>query len=118
METDDLHQQAVLWVSSGFNNFGKPKVNAGVEINVRWEASSKEVNDPDGNSIILDAEVVVNQIVPVHSILWLGLLTDLPSPTTNLMRVESISSIPDMKNRVTRRTLGLKAWKDSLPDLN
>jgi len=36
-EVDDRHQYAVLWTRAGYNKFGEPKLNAPIEIKVRWE---------------------------------------------------------------------------------
>jgi len=118
MEISDLHQRAVYQAANGFNNYGEPKVDAAVEICVRWETRRKEITDSDGNTIALESNAIVDREIKVGSTLWLGELTDYPSPPTDLRRVMTYTEIPDVKNRIARRTVGMIKLSDTLPDLN
>jgi len=117
IETDDLCQEAVLWVANGVDNSGEYKVDAAVEINVRWETSGKEGVDALGNEIIVDSLVVVDQMIPTGSIMWLGELDDLPDTLVDLRRVASYTEVPDIKGQEIRRTVALTRYHDELPAL-
>ncbi len=116
-ETISRHQKAVLWTASGFDDYGEPKVDAAIEITVRWEERLQEAVDPNGNTIALDAMVVVNQDVVVGSIMWLGKKDDLATPPVDLKRVMTFNKIPDVKGRISRRTVGLIRYSNKLPAL-
>ena len=120
-EVRDLFQRAVLWPFLGqFDEHGQHMVSleAVDEIPVRWNDVHKEALDRDGNSVAINAEVVVQQPVPIGSNLWLGRLIDLPRPgllpPSNVMVVISTTKTPDMKNRNQRQTLSLMRLKDQL----
>lgn len=117
MEINDLHQFAVYQAANGSDTYGNKKVDAAIEICVRWETKRKEVQDGEGNTIVLESNVVVNQELKIGSTLWLGQLTDYPSPPTDLQQVVTYTEIPDVKNRISRRVAGLIKLSDTLPDL-
>lgn len=122
-ETMDLKQKAVLWAVADdgtpddFDDHGEHKVKAAKEISCRWVEKHTEVVDNDGNTIALDAEVVVGIEVKIGSILRLGKQTELPSPLNKLYEVVVIATTPDIKNRNTRRTLLLRRYSDELPTI-
>lgn len=116
-ETTSRHQKAVLWVANGFDDYGEPKVDAAVEIDVRWEERLQEAVDSNGNTIAVDAVVVVNQDVIVGSIMWLGEKEDLATPPVSLKQVMTFNKIPDIKGRNFRRTVGLIRYSNKLPAL-
>lgn len=110
-------QKAVLWTFAGYDGHGEVKVNAAAEIDVRWEERRSETLDADGNSIAVDATVVLGQEVAVGSILWLGALADVATPPVNLKQVVVCNSVPDVKAREFRRTVGLAKYSNELPTL-
>lgn len=128
-ETMDRRQYALLWERSGTNSYGEPTVSVGVELNptvsdggVRWVHKSQLMLDPLGNTIQVDATVVVNRDVEIGSIMWEGGLDDVPGtgtsgapPDGQLMEVVTKDRATDLKNRYTRRTLGLKRFNGTLP---
>lgn len=116
METGNLTQKAVLWAANGFDSYGEPKVDAGVEISVRWEDGRGEVTDAKGNAIAYDATVTVDRRITVGSIMWLGKLADYASTETKL-RVVSFSEVPDVKGQNKWREVLLARLSDELPDL-
>ena len=117
MESSSLHQKAVLWTFSSYDNQGEAKVSAATEIDVRWEESVRETLDPKGNVIAADATVVVDRDIANHSIMWLGAEDDLASPPVDLYQVISFSKIPDVKGRNFRRVVLLMKYSDELPEL-
>lgn len=112
-------QSAVYWKSTGFDTHGEPTITSAVELCVRWEEVNTEVIDANGNSVGVDAVVVVDREIPDGSILWLGAIQDLPgtgeTPTSNIYTVVKYSSIPDIKGRNYRRLVYLRRRNDELP---
>ncbi len=117
LESTSRHQKAVLWAANGVDDYGEPKVDAAVEITVRWEEGLQEAVDPNGNTIAVDAVVVVDQAIVVGSIMWLGEKEDLATPPVDLKQVVSFNKIPDIKGRNFRRTVGLIRYSNELPAL-
>lgn len=124
LETMDLKQRAVVWPLVGTDRYGEPTVSdTPREVPVRWTWTRREMTDPQGNTIVVDAQAVVNEDIKVGSLMWLSTLDDLPAGTgwslsefdEELMRVVTTSKGTDLKNRFTRRTLGLSRFRDTLP---
>lgn len=113
-----LHQKAVYWAADGHDDYGDVKVAAPVNINVRWEERQSEVLDSDGNTIRIDAVVVVDREMAAGGILWLGEEADLPDSPTNLKQVVIYSTIPDVKGREFRRVVKLIKYSNELPILS
>lgn len=114
-------QTAVLWSKIGDDDYGEPLRDDPEEINVRWVQRRTASLDANGNTISLDATVVVNQEIVVGSLLWLGALsswtgTGSAGDDTELMIVATYNETPDLKNREIRRMVGLRRFRDSLPD--
>lgn len=117
LEVKDCKQRAVLWAFSGYGDDGQHRFTTPVEIRVRWTDKQSQVVDKDGNNVALDATVVVLQDVAIGSLMWKGKLTDWYSvgsspPGTGLMIVKITDGATDIKNRATRRTVGLQRYKD------
>jgi len=118
LETIGRHQNAVLWaVSTSYSDSGRHKVSAAAAVTVRWESGTDEALDANGNTIAIDAKVVLNQSVAVGSIMWLGALADIASPPVDLMEVVVAKSTPSLKNRHTRYTVLLKRYSNTLPEI-
>jgi hypothetical protein len=117
IETDCRHQKAVYWAASGTDIEGEVTLAAAVELSVRWENTDTQVLDAQGNPVAISAVVVVDRDIPVGSIFWEGKQSALPSPVTDLLRVEEFKSIPDVKGRNSRKTVLLSKYSDTLPDL-
>src|SRR6516165_1281873 len=77
-ERSDFIQRAVLWPKSGYDKYGQPQVGGASEIDVRWNTVRKERLDALGNTVIIDAEVVVYERIENGSAMWLGKIADLP----------------------------------------
>ncbi len=118
LTTRQRRQKATLWTKNGDDDYGGAKVNAKVEIKVRWEEKRSEAVDKDGNTIAIDATVVVDQEIAVGSIMWLGALADVADPPVNLKEVVVYNETPDLKSRgIPRRTVGLVKYSNQLPSL-
>jgi hypothetical protein len=117
-EVMDLNQTALLWEKTGDDLHGEPVLAEPVEISVRWVWEDRVASGSQGNPVALDATVVVEIDVPWGSVLWEGDLDDwysAGSAGAYLMEVASLSTTPDIKNRHTRRTLGLTRFRGELP---
>lgn len=124
IETFHRHQKALYWQANGVDRFGNNKVDAKVELDVRWERESGDFIDPLGAVVAFDIRVVVNQAILEGSIMWEGGLDDLTAlvgtadaPTGDFFRVIKYTFIPDIKNRHIRRLAYLMRHSDELPTL-
>ena len=131
-ETLDRLQKAVLWPYLRRSAEGEPVVGPPVPLMVKWTDQLQNVMDPKGNTITCDATAVVDRDVAIDSIMWLGSLQDLPGALMNqdpgtgfepegvpwasgLMQVKTMGRASDIKNRFTRRTVGMLRFKNQLP---
>jgi hypothetical protein len=117
IEGQSRYQKAVLWAIAAEDDYGKPKVLVPREILVRWNDKLAEGNNPLEEVVGYDATAVVNEDIAIGSILWLGEVVHLPSTLTNLMKVVSFNSTPDIKNRCRMRTIGMVRFMDTLPEI-
>src|SRR5438105_1409755 len=101
--------------------YGQPTLGPPIELSVRWNDKQTEMLDAKGNTIAVDATVVVDRFIPVGSAMWLGRLTDLPGPVgepepeRGAMWVRSYNATSDLKGRATFYTVGLVRSRDKLP---
>lgn len=116
IEINDLHQKAVLWAATGYDDYGEPTIGSatGTEIDVRWIDEQSEVSDPKGGTIASIATVIVDQDIAVGSVMWLGELANYVASAVK-MQVVDAQKIPDVKGRVFRRVLRLTKLSKELP---
>lgn len=119
LEVSDLKDRAVLWAAGELPDiYGQPRAQDPIEIPVRWVAQSREMQDPAGNTIMVDVTAVVSQAVAVGSTMWHGRLSRLDELEVNdVLRVAAFSEVPDLKGRNLRRTLGLARYKSYPPSV-
>lgn len=115
LESIDRPRKAVLWPATGVDGFGQPTVGAPVELDVMWNGVTREVRDPNGNSVTIDATVHVDRAVAKGSIMWLGALTDVPTPVVDAMQVWTYNGTEDLKGRLTTHWVLLMRFKGQLP---
>ena len=116
----NLNQKAVLWAQSGYSGDGTPKVITGVEIPVRWEFRTQDVIDSQGRTIRADVRVMLDRVVSVHSLMWLGGEAGLPADLadiTDVYEVFSFKEIPTIKGDAYQRTAVLIRYRDGLPTI-
>jgi hypothetical protein len=119
-ETFHRHQTAILWRKVGDNAQNEPVLAAPIELTptngtgVRWEAGRRNMMDPQGNLINVDAVVVVAVDIPIGSQMWLGRLEEFYGTGTGstgiddeVMWVIRQINVPDIKHRVARREVWL-----------
>jgi hypothetical protein len=121
-EVSHRTQWAVLWPATGYDDQGEVTVGDPVEIKVRWTIGRGETTDKLGNTIALDASAVVDRVIVAESNMWLGRLEDWygsngsAGDSTELMRVVTYSEVKDIRGNATFRTVGLKRYRDALPN--
>lgn len=105
-------QTAVYWPPASdeggvdFDDYGKPQYGTAVEISCRWDDIVEEVVMADGTRDFSNAQVIVDQIVKVRGVLWLGVLTDVddlddPKANTNAFEIRQVLKNPDIDGRKT-----------------
>ena len=115
VETILRNQDAAYWAKVGDDRYGTTKVSAGIPLRVRWEEKQGEMLSPTGETISTDAQVVVAREVLVGSIMHLGKATT--TPTSKIFQIVAYDRIPDVDNRWIRRTVGLKRYTDTMPQV-
>ncbi len=123
MEQAGRNQTAVLWEFQSYGPDGQPRVSSTpVELEVKWNDVRNQRLDKDGNTVGLDATVVVDRFIPIGSAIWLGELADWYGTGSNvvlnpdIMEVKTYNAGQDMKGRDTYYTIGLMRSKSLLPD--
>lgn len=121
VEEMDRNDEAVLWPLVGYSRRVEPVLGVPRQIYVRWVGKQSRTLTPTGNTIALDATVVVDEDIPMGSILWKGAIEDLigtgsfTSPTDSLFQVKAVNSTDDLRGRFARRSCGLMRFSGRLP---
>ena len=123
LESDPQQRQqpAVLWASTGFpDRYGVMSLAVPIQIWVKWNTTRRRILDAKGNLTALDAEVVVDRLIPLESKMyrgtlsnWLGTGSDLPE--NELMEVKEYKECWSDKGRCARRTVGLVKFRGAMP---
>lgn len=128
----DLKDWAVLWPFERGDHRGTLLRGEPEEIRVRWDWRTEDVVDATGQRIRIDATVAVGQDIAIDSWIWLGRLDDwyeagsappesasgLLGSGNNLCQVRLYLSAKDIKNRETRRQIGVVRFANTLPELS
>lgn len=114
-----IPQRAILWRFVRFDNYGQPTVSDAEEIDGEWPQGLSESNANQDSKETSSNEVVVNESIPIHSVLWFGEYNDLPTGTAEdpspLYTVVGRNEQPDIKGRATRYTLTVSRLSSTLP---
>lgn len=113
MRSPRRKQYAVLYAATDYDEQGNPTVSAGTEIRCRWEDGRREITQPDGTIIAVEAEVFVNQSITVGSILWKGRLSESPSSAFKI--VVAYGEVPNTKAKRYDRFVLVARYGDTLP---
>ena len=103
--TDNLNQKAVLWLKTGVNQFNQDTYGEPEEIPCRWEDRDDQVKLDSGELINATARIMVAQVIPLESILWLGKLVDLPDYPSDLHEVVLTRNTPSLDGMNYQRTI-------------
>ena len=118
-----LLQTALLWPFAGYDGYGQHTVGPVQELlppyhGVRWNDNRSEAMDPKGNTVSLDASVIVSKDIAIGSRMWRGTLeewngagTGSVSSQGDLYEVKTTSRIPDLRNSAVFRQLGLMRYR-------
>jgi len=122
MELIGRLQKAIFWEAGGYDHDGEITVAAAVEIDVRWQVGKRRSAGPKDDTVSYDAELVVDRVITVGSVVWKGSMDDLndladPTAPTDLYDVVDYTETSDIKNRNVRRTVLLMRRSDDLPSL-
>jgi hypothetical protein len=115
VEINSRKQKAVLYTIASYSEYGEQKVNAGVEIDVRWELQAFWAIDEFTKTSQVAGQVWVNQSIDRGSLLFKGSLAKVTSPATDLYEVVGYIEIPDIKGRHFERVVAVRAYKNALP---
>lgn len=132
-ELFERNQYALLWKKSGDDDDGRPSYAPLTELSpddndqgVRWEQVDRETLDAKGNTVKIDAVVVVDRKIPVDSLMWQGSenMWYGGEPGTGsgsggddigLYQVVAYKETPDIDGIYVRRTVELMKYKDQIP---
>lgn len=120
IETDGLIHKAVLWKFKRRDGYGEPVVHPPVEIDARWRWARTQSVGPDGQTIALDASIIVAEEVDLDGVIWQGTLKQwnaLPADAADrkLMQVKTSSTVEDIKGVEQKRRVGAARFKNTLP---
>ncbi len=117
-ETAFHRQKAVLWPWVGVDGDNRAITGPPVELKVRWVTKRRQIFDPQGTPIGVDATVEVDRNIPIGSTMWHGSLNDwyaLGSAGGNvseLLEVVTYNEASDIKNRHIARTVDLVFFRN------
>ncbi len=115
-ETMDLIHIAVLWEKIGTDSHGEATHGEPDEIDCRWVGKPRAVMGSNNEPITVDATAIVEQDIPLLSLMWLGTLNEYygagsSGDDVRLMEVVAIPKADDIKGRHTRRSVRLKLYR-------
>lgn len=119
LATRGLTQTAVAWLAAPPDSRGINQVHTPIEIKCRLTKGNRRTHDALSQRVELSGSMDVDRTLPIGTLLWMGRITDLPSPEVTviegLMQVESFNEIADVKGRHTRKSVDLSAYSETLP---
>jgi hypothetical protein len=108
----------VYWPFLRWDRYRNPIVDSPVELPCRWNNTRRVVVDGKGNTIAIDAEIILDQDILVHSLVWRGKLIDWLSSgsgaaqvDTSLMIVKMYEPTEDLKGREVFHNAMLMRYK-------
>ena len=120
LETTGFSQHLVIWYPSGVDEDNEVTLVSPIGLKCRWIDVVQEIADPYGNLVKIEAELRVDRELPTRAIVWKGKLANLPSPNssiTDLYEVCFRKTGPSICSKFFRRSVYLKRFSNSLPEL-
>ncbi len=123
METSFLFDDIVYWPYSGVDRDNEEQILSGYQIKGRWDTDLRQMRDATGKLVNTDVQLITDQEdVVIGSIMWLGLVQDLPNPVTDvtdLFKVIAVNETNDIRKTadVMEREIGLARYKNTLPTI-
>ena len=100
-------QTAVFWEKTGVDVYGQPVHSSPVEIDCRWDDKAEQFIDEEGSVQVSRAEVMVDRVTPVGSLLMLGVLGDVdqdkPPRSQGAYEIRQLRQHPNFKATETLR---------------
>jgi hypothetical protein len=116
LEDSFMNDTAVLWPFKGFDRHGELTIGSPVEITCRWSESDRQAGGVGGGTDPADAQVEVDQYIPIGSLMWKGMLEEWDSTQPQkLFQVVERSSSKDVKGRWRSRRVVLRKFLAKLP---
>ena len=107
----ELNQTAVYWAFSSVDGWGVITIADPVEVDVRWEDKQVLFRNVDGQEIMSEARVYLNQDVTTKGFLKLCELTDLDSDDSPLANdakeIKSFQKSPSLDRNIFLRKVML-----------
>lgn len=117
LETICLNQRAVLWPFSSYGPDGELRVGSPVEILVRWNTSISSGQGDTSDSFSKTSNLPVNRVIAVGSVIRLGKKKQLPTPPDDIYEVTGYEEVPDIKGRHFHRSVTIRKYAGSLPEI-
>lgn len=116
IEYSDLPDTIVLWPTFGQAENGTYKLDYPVEIAARWIKKKRRVLDGKGSTVAYDGRVIVDREIVVGSLLWRGLLADLPGSgkVSGLVQVKNFDETEDIKGIECERVADFIRYPDTV----
>lgn len=117
VELADLEDVAVLWPATGRpSRSGEARVGPPIEVACRWRRMRREVTDAQGNTVVIEASVMLDRPAPVGSQMWRGTLDEWEGVRADrgraeVMRVATANETDDVKGRDTAYRVGLQKFR-------
>lgn len=104
-------QKAVYWApgseetgGTDYDDYGKPLYSSPVEIDCRWDDITEEIVMSDGSRDLSRAQVIVDRVVKIRGVLWLGNLVDVtdsndPKNNDDAYEIRRVDQNPDVDGR-------------------
>lgn len=116
-----LNQTALMWPWLRIDRYNEVIVGPPQELEVRWENVQRQMNNPQGQPISVDATVVAYEEIELGSIMWEGGFDDAPGTGSGTgtsfrteggyMEVVAYETMYDLRGVVLSRRYGLAFYR-------
>jgi len=115
-ESQGRVQDAVYWEKAGLDRYGQPTLKKPIPIKVKWNKSRRQSGGSTDESQSSTGELVVDRVMPIGSVIWLGKLKNYVSTETKY-QVTANNETADIKGRNVHRTVSVARHTDTLPSI-
>lgn len=114
LEESEPTEIITLYTIRGVDEFGHIAIDTGIEIRARWVQTNRQAVLPDTSQVAIIADVVVDRLVKIGSLLWRGRKVNYEDGTgtadVGLCEVREIEIVPDVKGQATRYSVGVSRY--------
>lgn len=121
IERDERRHLVTLFATAGKGRDGKNVFATPRQIRVRWSWGRTESVSAQGLPVALDATAIVNEEIPVGSVVWYGELDDYygtgsaDTGDREYYEVLNYREVPDLKKRNSHKTISLAYYRQGKP---